>query len=324
MSLAVRVRVVGPPEVLQLERIELAPPDVGAVRVRHTVIGVNYIDVYHRSGLLPLALPSGIGSEAVGVVEAIGAGNVGVRVGDRVGYCVGEIGTYSEVSNVSAHRLIPLPRDIPDHVAAALMLKGLTVQYLFRQTYPLKSGDTILFHAAAGGVGLIACQWARALGVKLIGTVSSEDKAAAASAMGASHLIVYTRENFVERTLTLTGGMGVPVVYDSIGKDSFPQSLDCLAPRGLFVSFGNASGSITAFDTRLLAQKGSLYITRPTLATYAAKRADMLAMADELFAMVRAGAIKEEIGQEYRLADAANAHRSLEARKTKGATLLIP
>ena len=324
MTRAIRMHKTGGPEVMQLDDVEVAAPGAGEARVRHTAIGVNYIDTYHRSGLYPLPMPSGIGSEAAGVVDAVGPGVDVVKVGDRVGYCMGGVGAYSEARVIAADRLIPLPSDISDRVAAALMLKGLTVQYLFRQIHPLKSGETILFHAAAGGVGLIACQWARALGVTLIGTAGSDDKAAAAKQAGAAHVIVYTRENFVDRVKEITGGKGVPVVYDAVGKDTFPQSLDCLSPRGLFVSFGNASGPIAAFNLGILAQKGSLFVTRPTLATYSAKRSDLLAMAEELFGLVRAGKIKADVRQEYRLAEAGDAHRALESRKTTGATLLIP
>ena len=324
MTRAIRMHKTGGPEVMQLDDVEVAAPGPGEARVRHNAIGVNYIDTYHRSGLYPLPMPSGIGSEAAGVVDAVGPGVDVVKVGDRVGYCTGGVGSYSEARVIAADRLIPLPGDISDRVAAALMLKGLTVQYLFRQTYPLKSGETILFHAAAGGVGLIACQWAKALGVTMIGTAGSDDKAEAAKQAGAKHVIVYTRENFVDRVKEITGGKGVPVVYDAVGKDTFPQSLDCLSPRGLFVSFGNASGPIAAFNLGVLAQKGSLFVTRPTLATYGAKRTDLLAMAEELFGLVRAGKIKAEVRQEYRLAEAADAHRALASRSTTGATLLIP
>jgi NADPH2:quinone reductase len=324
MPHAIRFHQTGGPDVLRYESVEVPPPAAGEARVRHTVVGVNYIDTYHRGGLYPLPLPSGVGSEAAGVVEAVGPGVVDVKPGDRVGYCMGPVGAYSEVRNVPADRLIPLPADIADRDAAALMLKGLTVQYLFRQTYPLKGGETILFHAAAGGVGLIACQWARALGVTLIGTAGSDEKAALAKEHGAAHVIVYTRENFVERVKALTDGAGVPVVYDSIGKDTFPASLDCLKPRGLLVSFGNSSGPIAAFNLGMLAQKGSLYVTRPTLATYSARRADLLSMANELFGLVRAGRIRADVRQTFPLKEAAEAHRRLESRETTGATVLIP
>lgn len=324
MPHAIRIHTTGGPEVMQLDEVSVPAPGAGEARVRHTAIGVNYIDTYHRSGLYPLPMPSGIGSEAAGIVEAVGTGVEFVKPGDRVGYCMGPVGAYSEARVVPADRLIPLPHDIPDRVAAALMLKGLTVQYLFRQTFPLKGGETILFHAAAGGVGLIACQWAKALGVTMIGTAGSDEKAAAAKQAGATHVIVYTRENFVDRVKEITGGKGLPVVYDSVGKDTFPASLDCLAPRGLFVSFGSASGPIAAFNIGILMQKGSLYATRPTLGTYSAKRDDLLAMANELFAHVRSGKIKADVRQEVPLAQAADAHRALESRKTTGATLLIP
>jgi NADPH2:quinone reductase len=324
MTRAIRIHKTGGPDVMQFDEVAVPAPGLGEARVRHTAIGVNYIDTYHRSGLYPLPMPSGIGSEAAGVVEAVGPGVTYVKPGDRVGYCMGPVGAYSESRIVPADRLIPLPDDIPDRVAAALMLKGLTVQYLFRQTFPLKGGETILFHAAAGGVGLIACQWAKALGVTMIGTAGSDEKAAAAKKAGAAHVIVYTRENFVDRVKELTGGKGVPVVYDSVGKDTFPASLDCLVPRGTFVSFGSASGPIAAFNLTILAQKGSLYATRPTLGTYSARRDDLLAMANELFAHVRSGTIKADARQEYPLAQATEAHRALESRQTMGATLLIP
>ena len=289
MPNAIRFHRNGGPEVMQWESVDVGEPGAGEARVRHTAIGVNYIDTYHCSGLYKLALPSGLGTEGAGIVEAVGPGVSDVRPGDRVAYSGGPLGAYSEVRVMPADRLVKLPDGVSDKVAATLMLKGLTVQYLFRQTFPLKGGETILFHAAAGGIGLIACQWARALGVTMIGTVGSDEKAALAKANGCAHTIVYTRENFVERVKQLTGGKGVPVVYDGVGKDTFPASLDCLAPRGMFVSFGNASGPIAAFDILLLAQKGSLYATRPTLATYTASRAAMLAMSEEMFSLVLAG-----------------------------------
>jgi len=324
MVQAIRIHATGGPEVLQYETVDVGAPGPGEARVRHTAIGVNYVDTYNRSGLYPLALPSGLGSEAAGVVEAVGAGVDFVKPGDRVAYCVGPQGAYSQARVMPADRLVKLPDGIDDRTAATLMLKGLTVQYLFRQTYRLKAGETILFHAAAGGVGLIACQWARALGVTMIGTVGSDEKAAIARDHGCAHTIVYTRENFVERVKEITAGKGVPVVYDSIGKDTFPASLDCVSPRGLFVSFGASSGPIAAFNLGLLAPRGSLYVTRPTLFTYAARRADMLAMADDMFALVLAGKIKSEARQTFALKDAADAHRALESRKTTGATVLIP
>ena len=310
--------------VMQFEEVAVGDPGPGQARVRHTAVGVNYIDTYHRGGLYPLPMPSGLGNEAAGVVEAVGSGVDWISVGDRVGSCTGPLGAYSTARVVPADRLVKLPDGVDDRTAAATMLKGLTVQYLLRQTVPLKGGETILFHAAAGGVGLIACQWARALGVTMIGTVGSDEKAALAREHGCTHTIVYTRENFVERVKELTGGKGVPVVYDGIGKDTFPASLDCLAPRGMFVSYGNASGPVAAFNLGLLAQKGSLYATRPTLVTYAADQASLNAMASELFAMIKSGKIKADINQTFALKDAAAAHRALQGRQTTGATLLLP
>jgi NADPH2:quinone reductase len=324
MSKAIRFHAIGGPEVLQWEDVPVGDPGPGEARVRHTAVGLNYIDTYHRSGLYKLPLPSGLGTEAAGTVEAVGAGVDWVKAGDRVAYCGGPLGAYSQSRVMPADRLVKLPDGVSDRVAATLMLKGLTVQYLFRQTHRLNAGDTILFHAAAGGVGLIACQWARALGVNMIGTVGSDEKAALAKANGCAHTIVYTRENFVERVRALTGGKGVPVVYDGIGKDTFPGSLDCLSPRGLWVSFGNASGSVPPFDILMLSQKGSLYATRPTLATYAAKREDVTAMAAETFDLVRAGKLVSEPRQTFALKDAADAHRALQSRATTGATVLLP
>jgi NADPH:quinone reductase len=324
MPNAIRIHQTGGPEVLQWESVAVAEPGPGEARVRHTAVGLNYIDTYHRNGLYKVPLPSGIGVEAAGVVEAVGPGVTDISKGDRVAYGGHPPGSYAEVRVMPADKLVKLPNDVSDRSAATLMLKGLTVQYLFRQTFPLKGGETILFHAAAGGVGLIACQWARALGVTLIGTVGSDEKAALAKANGCAHTIVYTRENFVERVKEITGGKGVPVVYDSIGKDTFPGSLDCLKPRGLFVSFGSSSGPIAAFDIGLLLQKGSLFATRPSIAGYAVTRQDLLRMADEMFALVKAGKIVSEARQTYPLKDAAQAHRDLEARKTTGATLLLP
>jgi len=324
MPHAIRIHKTGGPEVLQWDEVAVGDPGPGEARVRHTAIGVNYIDTYQRSGHYKLALPAGMGNEGAGVVEAVGPGVTDIKPGDRVAYCGGAPGAYSEVRVMSADRLVKLPDGVSDRTAATLMLKGLTVQYLLRQTFPLKGGETILFHAAAGGVGSIACQWTRALGVTMIGTVGSDEKAAIAKANGCAHIIVYSRENFVERVKEITGGKGVPVVYDSVGKDTFPASLDCLSPRGMFVSFGSSSGPIAAFDILLLAQKGSLYATRPTLATYTAARAALLAMAAEMFELVKAGKIVSEARQTYPLKDAAQAHRDLEARKTTGSTLLLP
>jgi NADPH2:quinone reductase len=324
MPNAIRVHTPGGPDVMQWEEVAVGDPGPGEARVRHAAVGVNFLDTYHRSGLYKIPMPSGIGSEAAGTVEAVGSGVDWVKPGDRVAYCGGPLGSYCEVRVLPADRLVKVPDDIAERVAATLMLKGLTVQYLFRQTYKLNAGDTILFHAAAGGVGLIACQWARALGVTMIGTVGSDDKAALAKANGCTHTIVYTRENFVDRVKALTGGKGVPVVYDGVGKDTFPASLDCLSPRGMWVSYGNASGAVPPFDILLLSQKGSLYATRPTLVTHIAKRSDLTAMAAEMFGLVGAGKIVSEPRQTFALKDAANAHRALESRATTGATILVP
>jgi len=324
MSHAIRIHATGGPEVMQWEEVAVGEPGPGQARVRHTAIGVNFIDTYHRGGLYPLPLPTGLGNEAAGVVEAVGSGVDWIKPGDRVASGTGPLGAYSTARVVPADRLVKLPEHIDDRTAAALMLKGLTVQYLLRQTVPLKGGETILFHAAAGGVGLIACQWARALGVTMIGTVGSDEKAALAREHGCAHTIVYTRENFVDRVKEITGGKGVPVVYDGIGKDTFPASLDCLSPRGMFVSYGNASGPVAAFNLGMLAAKGSLYATRPTLVNYATDRQSLNAMASELFAMVQAGRIKADVRQTFPLKDAADAHRALQARQTTGSTLLLP
>jgi NADPH:quinone reductase len=324
MAHAIRIHTTGGPEVLAWDEVVVGEPGPGEARVRHTAVGVNYIDTYQRSGLYKLVLPSGMGNEAAGVVEAVGAGVDWVKPGDRVGYAGGPVGAYSTARVMPADRLVKVPDGIDDRTAATLMLKGMTVQYLFRQTKKLAAGDTILFHAAAGGVGLIACQWARALGVTMIGTVGSDAKAALARENGCAHTIVYTRENFVDRVKALTGGKGVPVVYDAVGKDTFPASLDCLSPRGLFVSFGNSSGPVPPFDILTLSQKGSLYATRPTLFTYANTRAATQVMADEMFALVLSGKIKSEARQTFPLKDAADAHRALESRATTGATVLLP
>jgi NADPH2:quinone reductase len=324
MTHAIRIHQTGGPEVMQWESVTVGEPGAGEARVRHAAVGLNYIDTYHRSGLYKLPLPSGIGLEAAGIVEAIGSGVSDIAVGDRVAYCGGPPGAYSEARVMPADKLVKIPDGVSDRSAATLMLKGLTVQYLFRQTFPLKGGETILFHAAAGGVGLIACQWARVLGVTMIGTVGSDEKAALAKANGCTHTIVYTRENFVDRVKEITGGKGVPVVYDSIGKDTFPASLDCLKPRGLFVSFGSASGPIPAFDMGLLGAKGALYATRPSLFAYASTRPELLAMAAEVFSLVKAGKIVSDARQTHALKEAVQAHRDLHSRKTTGATVLLP
>jgi NADPH2:quinone reductase len=321
---AIRFRETGGPEVLSLEDIDLPQPKPGQARVRHTAVGLNFIDTYQRNGLYPVPMPSGLGMEAAGVVEAVGDGVTDVRPGMRVGYAGGGLSAYSEAANVAADRLVPLPDWVSDEEAAAVMLKGLTVQYLLRQTYPVREGETILFHAAAGGVGLIACQWAKHLGVTVIGTVSSDEKAELARAHGCHHVIVYSRENFVERVLEITNGEKVPVVYDAVGATTFDGSLDCLRPRGMMVSFGNASGPPPPFNLLVLSQKGSLFLTRPTLFHYTATRDELLAAAADLFEVMRSGAVKVEIHQRYPLAEAAQAHRDLEGRKTTGSTVLLP
>ncbi|HEX9174403.1 MAG TPA: quinone oxidoreductase [Telluria sp.] len=324
MAKAIRFARTGGPEVLEYVDVEVGEPGPGEARVRQHAIGVNFIDVYFRTGLYPQPLPSGLGQEGAGVVEAVGEGVTHVKMGDRVAYAGRPNGAYSEVRTMPADILLRLPDEIGFETAAAMMLQGLTVQYLFKSTYPVKAGQTILVHAAAGGVGLIACQWARALGVNLIGTVGSNEKAALAKAHGAAHVINYNTEDVVERVLEITNGAKVPVVYDSVGKDTFIRSLDCLQPRGLMVSFGNSSGAVPPFSLSELQSRGSLYITRPTLQTYAATRAELEAMAADLFAVVASGQVKIEVNQQYPLAQAAEAHRALEARRTTGSTVLIP
>ena len=324
MPKAVRFHKTGGPEVLVYEDVAVGDPGPGQAKVRHNAIGVNFIDTYHRTGLYALPLPSGIGLEAAGVVEAVGEGVDYLKAGDRVAYAGGPPGSYSEARLIPADRLVKVPDGITDEQAAAMMLKGLTVQYLIRRTYRVQAGQTVLFHAAAGGVGLIACQWLKALGCTVIGTVGSDEKAALARAHGCDHAIVYTRENFAERVKEITGGAKVPVVYDSVGKDTFMGSLDCLQPLGMLAVFGNGSGPVPPFDLGLLAQKGSLFVTRPTLVTYTAKRADLVAMADELFDVVKSGKVKIEVRQTFGLADAARAHIDLEGRKTTGSTVLLP
>ena len=319
---AIRFHSPGDASVIRVEDVEPTPPKANEIAVRHEYIGVNYIDTYHRSGLYPLPLPSGLGMEAAGTVDDVGSGVQGIAKGDRVVYCSGPIGAYSERHNVVAARAVKLPPGIGSDAAAALLLKGLTVQYLFRQTYKLQRGETIVLHAAAGGTGLIACQWARHLGVSVIGTVGSDDKAELAKARGCTHVINSRRENVPARVRELTGGKGVPVVYDGVGKDTFLASLDCLSPRGLMVSFGNASGPVTGVDLGVLSAKGSLYVTRPTLATYTATTEALRAAADELFQLVASGAIVPDIGGRFALADAANAHRALQSRDTTGSLLL--
>jgi NADPH2:quinone reductase len=324
MAKTIRIHENGGPEVLRVEELPLGEPGPGQARVRHTAIGVNFIDTYHRSGLYPLQLPSGIGAEAAGVVEAVGPGVSVVAPGDRVAYAGGAPGAYAEARVLPADRLVRIPDGISDQHAAAMMLKGMTVRYLVRRTYPVKAGDVVLWHAAAGGVGLIACQWLKALGATVIGTAGSDEKAALARAHGADHVVVYTRESFPEKVRELTGGRGVPVAFDSVGKSTFMGSLDSLAVRGLLVAFGNASGAIPPLDLLLLSQKGSLYVTRPTLGHYTATRAELEETAADLFEVVRSGKVKIEIGRTYPLADAARAHRDLESRATTGSVVLLP
>jgi len=318
---AVRIEQHGGPEVLKLVEVEVPPPGDDEVTVRQHAAGLNFIDIYFRTGLYPHPLPHGLGFEGAGVVTAVGRNAGRFKVGDRVAYGQSPIGAYAEARNVPAGQLVKLPAGVEFEEAAALMLKGLTVQYLFRQTYRLQGGETILFHAAAGGVGLIACQWAKALGVKLIGTVSSAAKAELAKANGAWETIDYSRENVTERVLELTGGKKVPVVYDGVGKDTWETSLDCLQPRGLMISYGNASGPVTGVNLGILAQKGSLYVTRPTLAPHVATPEKLKAAADELFGLVQKKKIKVRIGQRYPLEQAAKAHEALAGRQTTGATV---
>ncbi|MGF7161395.1 NADPH2:quinone reductase [Rhodoligotrophos appendicifer] len=324
MVKAIRIQATGGPEVLTYGDVELAGPGKGEVQLRHTAVGLNFIDVYHRTGLYPVPLPFTPGLEAAGVVTALGEGVTALKVGDRVAYGTGPLGAYSESRNAPANRLIKLPDEIADETAAAMMLKGLTVRYLLRQTYKVQPGDTILFHAAAGGVGLIACQWANALGATVIGTVGSEEKAELARAHGCHHTINYAKEDVAKRVRELTDGAGVPVVYDSVGQSTMLASLDSLAPRGLFVSFGNASGPIKNFDLALLNARGSLFATRPSLVGYTSKDEELKEGAEDLLAMVTSGKVKIEINQRYPLADVAQAHRNLEARKTTGASILLP
>jgi NADPH2:quinone reductase len=324
MPKAIRLHKTGGPEVLQWEDASIGAPGEGQACIRQTAIGVNFIDTYQRSGLYPLSLPSGLGSEAAGIVEAVGKGVRHLQAGDRVAYAGGPPGSYAEVRLIPAERLVKLPAGISDQQAAAMMLKGMTVQYLVRRTYKVQAGDTVLFHAAAGGVGLIACQWLKALGATVIGTVGSDEKAKLAQAHGCDHVINYTREDFAQRVREVTGGKGVPVVYDSVGKSTFQGSLDCLRPFGLLVSFGNASGPVPPFELGILAQKGSLYVTRPTLFTYTASRIDLEATAKDLFDVVLSGKVKIEVNYTYGLKDAQQVHRDLESRKTTGSIVMLP
>ncbi len=324
MAKVIRIAATGGPEVMRLENGDIGKPGPGQVRLRQTAVGVNFIDVYFRTGLYAQPLPGFIGREAAGVVEEVGSGVTDLAAGTRVAYCGGSLGAYCDERIMPAAELVPLPDSVPDDTAAAAMLKGLTVQYLFRQTHVLQPGEVFLFHAAAGGVGLIACQWAKAIGAVMIGTVGSEEKAAVAKAHGCAHVINYRTENFVERVKKITDGKGVDVAYDSVGQDTFPATLDCIARRGLWVSFGNASGAVPPFPMTLLMQKGSLFATRPTLADYAVTRADRLSMCAELFSLIGSGAIKAAPANRFALADAAEAHKALESRQLTGATILVP
>jgi NADPH2:quinone reductase len=321
MPHAIRIHETGGPEVLRWEEVEAGAPGPGQVRLRQEAVGLNFIDVYHRTGLYPQALPFTPGTEGAGIVAAIGPGVADLSVGDRVAYA-GPIGAYAEERLIDADRLVKLPDGISSEQAAAAMLQGMTVHMLLRRVHRLEAGETILVHAAAGGVGLILCQWAKALGATVIGTVSTDDKAELARAHGCDHPIVYTRQHFVAEVERITNGAKVPVVYDSVGKDTFAKSLDCLAPRGLMVSFGNASGPVEPISPLVLSQKGSLFLTRPTLFSYVATRAELEAAAAELFAMILDGKVRVEVKQRFPLQDAAAAHRALEARKTTGSTVL--
>jgi NADPH2:quinone reductase len=323
MPKAVRYHKQGGPEVLQFEDVPVGEPGQGQARVRHTAIGVNFVDTYQRSGLYPMQLPQVAGNEGAGVVEAVGPGVTDLKKGDRVAY-TGLPGSYCESRVVPADRLVKLPQGISDEQAASMMLKGLTVHYLIHSTYPVKKGETVLWHAAAGGVGLIACQWLKALGVTVIGTAGSDEKAKLAKEHGAAHVINYSKENFVERVKALTDGKGVPVVYDGVGKATWEGSLDCLRPRGLIASFGNASGPVPPVNLGILSAKGSLYVTRPTLATHIASRADLVERSNSLFDAVKSGRVKIETTGRYKLSDAQRAHRDLEGRKTTGSVVLTP
>ena len=325
MTKAIRIHEVGGPDVLRWEDVELSRPQAGEVRLRQTAAGLNYIDTYHRSGLYPVdSFPTALGVEGAGVVEEVGSGVKDLQVGDRVAYAGGPLGSYSEARVMPAGRLIKIPPGIEDQTAAAMMLKGLTTHYLVCRCYPIKPGDSILIHAAAGGVGLLVCQWAKHLGATVIGTVSTPEKAELAQSHGCDHPILYRSENFVERVRELTAGEGVPVVYDSVGRDTFNGSLDCLRPLGLMVTFGQSSGSVPPLPVHELTARGSLFLTRPTLATYTATRDQLLTNASELFDVVQKGAVKIEVRQTYALKDTEQAHRDLQDRKTTGATVLLP
>ncbi len=320
----VKFDTVGGPDVLQYTDGYLAAPGPGEVQIRHHAIGLNYIDTYHRSGLYPLPLPSGIGLEASGVIEELGANVKGFKVGDRVAYGTGPLGAYAEVRNFPANRLVKLPKEIADETAAGMMLKGMTARYLLRATYKVKKGETILLHAAAGGVGQIVSQWAKALGARVIGVVGTEEKMAIAKQQGCAEVINSSTDNIVARVRDLTDGKGVPVVYDGVGQATFAASLDCLSPRGMLVSFGNASGPVKAFNLGELASKGSLYVTRPTLFNYTSTDEDFQETAEDVLDVVKSGKVKIPVNQKYALKDASQAHRDIEARKTTGTTVLLP
>ncbi|AIO75669.1 quinone oxidoreductase family protein [Burkholderia multivorans] len=324
MPKAIRYDQPGGPDVMKWVDVEVGAPQAGEVRIKQHAVGLNYIDVYFRTGLYPQPLPGGLGMEAAGEVTAVGEGVSALKVGDRVAYVAQPPGAYAQERVLSAERVVKLPDGIGYDDAASVMLQGLTAHYLLRRTYPVKAGDTILIHAAAGGVGLLVCQWAKALGATVIGTVGSDEKAELAKAHGCDHPIVYTRENFTQRVKEITNGAGVPVVYDSIGKDTYIGSLDCLAPLGYFVSFGNASGPLPPIDSKEFSSRGSLFFTRPTLFSYIAKRADLESAAAELFDVILSGKVKTSINQRYPLAEVGRAHADLEARKTTGSTVLVP
>ncbi|HKQ44622.1 MAG TPA: quinone oxidoreductase [Rhizomicrobium sp.] len=324
MIKAIRFEKTGGSEVLRYVDYDLPPPAKGQVQVRHTAIGVNFIDTYHRTGLYPLPLPSGLGMEAAGTVSALGEGVTHFKIGDRVGYCGGAIGSYADANNLPAEKLVMLPAGVSDEIAAAILLKGMTSQYLLRRIHPVKAGDTILFHAAAGGVGQIACQWAKHLGATVIGTTTSPQKVALARANGCDHVLSTKEPGWEKQVRELTGGKGVPVVYDSIGKDTFTAGLDCLSPRGIMVTYGNSSGPVDSFPPSVLAAKGSLFVTRPVLAHYTSTPKELQDTADDLFAVIASGAVKIAVNQRFALKDAAQAHDALTGKQTIGATILTP
>jgi len=324
MSNAIIVNEFGGPEVLKFGSLDIGAPERGTVRIRHTAIGLNFIDIYHRTGLYPLPTPFVPGLEAAGMIEAVGDGVTGFSIGDRIAYPAGPLGAYAESRVIPAANIVKLPDDVSDEDAAALMLKGCTVEFLTERLFAAKAGDAVLWHAAAGGLGLIACQWLSSKGVSVIGTVGSKEKAALARANGCAHTILYREEDFTKRVREITGGKGVPVVYDSVGKDTFMGSLDCLSPRGMMVTFGNATGAVPAVEPGILAQKGSLMLTRPTLMHYVATREDLELSTSRVFEMIASGAIKADINQRFALQDAAKAHEALAGRATTGQTILVP